>query len=64
MRLALWLIWSFVAGALALGHLFFAFENLRFGGLAVLEGVAAALTGLALLASIIIFGRSPMKGGR
>lgn len=61
MRLALWLIWGLVAGVLALGHLLFAFENFRFGGLAVFEGVFAALAGLALLASIIIFRRSPMK---
>lgn len=61
MRLWLWLIWSLVAGVLALGHLLFALGNFRFGGLAVVEGVAAALAGLALLASIIIFRRSPMQ---
>ena len=61
MRLALWLIWSLVAGVLALGHLLFALANFRFGGLAVFEGVAAALAGLALLASIMIFRHSPMK---
>ena len=61
MRLALWLLWSLVAGVLALGHLLFAFENFRFGGLAVFEGVFSALAALALLASIIIFRRSPMK---
>ena len=61
MRLALWLIWSLVAGVLALGHLLFALANFRFGGVAVFEGVAAALAGLALLASIMIFRHSPMK---
>ena len=61
MRLAIWLIWALVAGVLALGHLLFAFENFRFGGLAVFEGVFAALAGLALLASIIIFRSSPLK---
>lgn len=61
MRLAIWLLWSLVAGVLALGHLLFAFENFRFGGLAVFEGVFAALAGVALLASIIIFRHSPMK---
>lgn len=61
MRLGLWLIWSLVAGVLALGHLLFALGNLRFGGLAVVEGVAAALAGLALLASIPIFRVSPIK---
>ena len=61
MRLAFWLLWSLLAGVLALGYLLFAFENFRFGGLAVLEGVFAALAGLALLASIIIFRHSPMK---
>jgi hypothetical protein len=61
MRLAFWLLWSLLAGILALGHLLFAFENFRFGGLALLEGVFAALAGLALLASIIIFRHSPMK---
>lgn len=61
MRLALWLIWSLVAGALALGHLLFALGNFRFGGLAIFEGVAAALAGLVLIASIMIFRRSPIK---
>ena len=61
MRLALWLTWGLVAGVLALGHLLFALGNFRFGGLALVEGVAAALAGLALLASIMIFRRSPMK---
>ncbi len=61
MRLALWLIWSLVAGALALGNLLFTLSNFRFGGLAVLEGVAAALAGLALFASVMIFRRTPMK---
>ena len=61
MRLAFWLLWGLLAGVLALGYLLFAFENFRFGGLAVLEGVFAALAGLALLASIIIFRHSPMK---
>ena len=59
MRLAIWLIWSLVAGVLALGHLLFAIGNFRFGGLAVFEGVAAALAGLALLVSIPIFRGSP-----
>jgi hypothetical protein len=35
-------------------------RSARYGGLAVLEGIATALAGLALLASIIIFRRSPM----
>ncbi len=61
MRLALWVAWSLVAGVLALGHLLFAFENFRFGGLAVFEGVFAALAGVSLLASIVIFRRSPTK---
>ncbi len=61
MRLALWLIWSLMAGVLALGHLLFAFENFHFSGLAIFEGVFAALAGVALLASIIIFLHSPMK---
>ena len=61
MRLALWLIWSLVSGVLALGHLLFALGNFRYGGLAVFEGVAAALAGLALFSSIMIFRRSPMK---
>lgn len=59
MRLALWVAWGLVAGVLALGHLLFAFENFRFGALAVFEGVFAALAGVALLASIVIFRRSP-----
>ena len=59
--MALWGLWSFVAGVLALGHLLFALGNFRFGGLALFEGVAAALAGLALLASIVIFRSSPMK---
>ncbi len=59
--MALWGLWSFVAGFLALGHLLFALGNFRFGGLALVEGIAAALAGLALLASIIIFRHSPMK---
>lgn len=57
----LWLLWSLVASVLALGHLLFALSIFRYGGLAVFEGIAAALAGLALLASIIIFRRSPMK---
>ena len=60
MRSALWLFWSLVAGVLALGHLLFAFENFRFGGVAVFEGVFSAVVGLAPLASILIFRRSPM----
>ena len=59
--MALWGLWSFVAGFLALGQLLFALGNFRFGGLAVFEGVAAALAGLALLASMMIFRSSPMK---
>jgi hypothetical protein len=60
MRSALWLICSLVAGVLASGHLMFAIGNFRFSGLAVLEGVAAALAGLALLVSIPIFRGSPI----
>ena len=49
MRSALWLFWSLVAGVLALGHLLFAFENFRFGGLAEFEGLFAAFAAVARL---------------